>query len=159
MRLLLRVCGLPVPRRPCRGRPVVRGSLSFTVDPATQTLAVVVRGLALNEVTWDNARRVVGKEVGVGFANGLVNGIVAGVFVWLWQGAVIKALVLGSVISTAMLINLIIAAVAGTLVPLILKRFNADPAIASTVFVTTCTDVGGFLSFLGLATLFVKYLK
>jgi magnesium transporter len=66
---------------------------------------------------------------------------------------------LGGVIAAAMVINLIIAAVAGTLIPLVLKRFNADPAISSTVFVTTCTDVGGFLAFLGLATLFVKYLK
>jgi magnesium transporter len=118
-------------------------------NSATQTLAVVVRGLALGEVTWDNARRVVGKEAVVGLANGLVNGVVAGVFVWLWQGAVGKALVLGGVI----------AAIAGTLIPLVLKRLNADPAIASTVFVTTCTDVGGFLGFLGLATLLVKYLK
>jgi magnesium transporter len=128
-------------------------------NSATQTLAVVVRGLALGEVTWDNARRVVGKEAVVGLANGLVNGVVAGVFVWLWQGAVGKALVLGGVIAAAMLINLVIAAIAGTLIPLVLKRLNADPAIASTVFVTTCTDVGGFLGFLGLATLLVKYLK
>jgi magnesium transporter len=128
-------------------------------NSATQTLAVVVRGLALGEVNWDNARRVVWKETRVGLANGVVNGLVAGVFVWLWQGAAMNALVLGSVIAAAMIINLVIAAIAGTLIPLVLKRFNADPAIASTVFVTTCTDVGGFLVFLGLATLFVKYLK
>ncbi len=128
-------------------------------NSATQTLAVVVRGLALGEVNWENARRVVLKESAVGLANGLVNGVIAGLFVWLWQGTAVKALVLGGVIATAMVINLIIAAVAGTLIPMVLKRFNADPAIASTVFVTTCTDVGGFLSFLGLATLFVKYLK
>jgi magnesium transporter len=128
-------------------------------NSATQTLAVVVRGLALGEVTWENARRVVLKESAVGLANGLVNGVIAGLFVWLWQGTAVKALVLGGVIATALVINLVIAAIAGTLIPLILKRFNADPAIASTVFVTTCTDVGGFLSFLGLATLFVKYLK
>lgn len=128
-------------------------------NSATQTLAVVVRGLALGEVNWENARRVLVKECSVGFANGLVNGVVTGLCVWLWQGALFKALVLGAVIAAAMVINLIIAAIAGTLVPLVLKRFNADPAIASTVFVTTCTDVGGFLSFLGLATLFMKYLK
>jgi magnesium transporter len=128
-------------------------------NAATQTLAVVVRGLALGEVTWENARRVVLKESAVGFVNGLANGVVTGLIVWVWQGTASKALVLGGVIAAAMVINLIIAAIAGTLIPLILKRFNADPAISSTVFVTTCTDVGGFLSFLGLATLFVKYLK
>ncbi len=128
-------------------------------NAATQTLAVIVRGLALGEVTLENSRRVLVKEVLVGVANGLVNGVVAAVIVLVWFGFSAKMFIIGGIIAAALMINLVIAAAAGTIIPLVLKRLKADPALASTVFVTTCTDVGGFLSFLGLATLFVKYLK
>jgi magnesium transporter len=128
-------------------------------NAATQTLAVIVRGLALGEVTWENSRRVLIKEVLVGLANGLANGIVASAVVWVWFGFGLKMLLIGGIIAAAMVINLVIAGIAGTVIPLVLKRLKADPALASTVFVTTCTDVGGFLSFLGLATLLVKYLQ
>ncbi|MGH9848008.1 MAG: magnesium transporter, partial [Blastocatellia bacterium] len=128
-------------------------------NAATQTLAVIVRGLALGEVTWENSRRVLFKEMLVGLTNGLVNGLVAAVVVWVWFGFSTKMLLIGGIIALALVINLVIAAVAGTLIPLVLKRLKADPAIASAVFVTTCTDVGGFLSFLGLATLLIKYLR
>jgi magnesium transporter len=128
-------------------------------NAATQTLAVVVRGIALGEVTLENSRRVLLKEVLVGLANGLVNGVVAAIIVWIWFGFGIKMALIGGIIAVALLINLVIASIAGTLIPLILKKLKADPAIASTVFVTTCTDVGGFLSFLGLATLLIRYLK
>jgi len=128
-------------------------------NAATQTLAVIVRGLALGEVTLENSRRVLIKEFLVGLANGLANGVVAAIVVWVWFGFGIKMLLIGGIIAAAMVINLVIAGIAGTVIPLVLKRLNADPALASTVFVTTCTDVGGFLSFLGLATLFVRYLK
>jgi magnesium transporter len=67
-------------------------------------------------------------------------------------------MLIGAIVAAALIINLIIAAVAGTVIPLTFKRLNADPALASTVFVTTCTDVGGFLSFLGLATLLIRFL-
>ncbi|HMV47358.1 MAG TPA: magnesium transporter [Blastocatellia bacterium] len=128
-------------------------------NAATQTLAVIVRGLALGEVTLENSRRVLVKEVLVGVANGLVNGLVAALIVLVWFGFSAKMFIIGGIIAAALMINLVIAAAAGTVIPLVLKRLKADPALASTVFVTTCTDVGGFLSFLGLATLFVKYLK
>jgi magnesium transporter len=128
-------------------------------NAATQTLAVIVRGLALGEVTLENSRRVLLKEFLVALANGLVNGLVAGVVVLVWFGLTPRMLIIGGIIAVAMIINLIIAGIAGTLVPLVLKKLNADPALASTVFVTTCTDVGGFLSFLGLSTLLLRYLK
>jgi magnesium transporter len=128
-------------------------------NAATQTLALIVRGLALGEVTWGNSRRVLFKEVLVGLANGLANGLVAAVVVWVWFGFNSKMMVIGGIVALALVINLIIASIAGTLVPLILKKLKADPAVASTVFVTTCTDVGGFLSFLGLATLLIRFLK
>jgi magnesium transporter len=128
-------------------------------NAATQTLVVIVRGLALGEVTMENSRRVLIKEVLVGLANGLVNGLVAAIIVLVWFGFTAKMFIIGGIIAAALIINLVIAAIAGTVIPLVLKKLKADPALASTVFVTTCTDVGGFLSFLGLATLFVKYLK
>ena len=135
--------------------PIVAG---MGGNAATQTLAVIVRGLALGEVTWENARRVIIKESLVGFANGIATGLVAAVVVWLWYGPTAKMAVIGGIIALAMVNNMLIAGVAGTAVPLILKRLKADPALASTVFVTTCTDIGGFLSFLGIATLLIKYL-
>ena len=135
--------------------PIVAG---MGGNAATQTLAVIVRGLALGEVTWENARRVIIKESLVGFANGIATGLVAAVVVWLWYGPTTKMALIGGIIALAMVNNMLIAGVAGTAVPLILKRLKADPALASTVFVTTCTDIGGFLSFLGIATLLIKYL-
>jgi len=128
-------------------------------NAATQTLAVIVRGLALGEVTLENSRRVLVKEVLVGIANGLANGIVAALVVLVWFGIGLKMFIIGGIIAAALIINLVIAAVAGTVIPLLLKKLKADPALASSVFVTTCTDVGGFLSFLGLATLLIKYLQ
>ncbi len=128
-------------------------------NAATQTLAVIVRGLALGEVTLENSRRVLIKELLVGITNGLVNGAIAALVVCLWFGFSTRMFIIGGVIAAALVINLMIAAVAGTVIPLVLKKLKADPAIASTVFVTTCTDIGGFLSFLGLATLLLKFLK
>ncbi len=128
-------------------------------NAATQTLAVIVRGLALGEVTLENSRRVLWKEVLVGVANGLVNGLIAALVVLVWFGFSPKMFIIGGIIAAALIINLLIAAIAGTVIPLLLKKLRADPALASSVFVTTCTDVGGFLSFLGLATLLLKYLK
>ncbi|MFN0121368.1 MAG: magnesium transporter [Blastocatellia bacterium] len=127
-------------------------------NAATQTLAVIVRGLALGEVTWDNARRVIAKEALTGFANGLVIGFFAAVFASIRYGFSFKSLTLGLVMALATVFNMLIAGLAGTIVPIVLKRLKADPALASTVFVTACTDIGGFLSFLGLATLLLKYL-
>jgi magnesium transporter len=89
----------------------------------------------------------------------LANGVVAAVVVMVWFGFTSKMLIIGIIVAVSMVINLVIAGFAGTVVPLVFKKLKADPALASTVFVTTCTDVGGFLSFLGLATLLIKYLE
>ena len=135
--------------------PIVAG---MGGNAATQTLAVIVRGLALGEVTWENTRRILFKEIIVALANGGANGVVAAVIIVIWFGFSVKILLIAGIISVAMVINLVLAAIGGTLVPVILKRLKADPALASTVFVTTITDVGGFLAFLGLAALLLKYL-
>ncbi|HZS07074.1 MAG TPA: magnesium transporter [Blastocatellia bacterium] len=135
--------------------PIVAG---MGGNSATQTLAVIVRGLALGEVTWENGRRVLFKEAMVGLANGLANGLVAAIAVYFMYGISRQSMLLGGIIAMAMITNMIIAGIAGTLIPIILKRMKADPALASTVFVTTCTDVGGFFTFLGLATLLLKFL-
>lgn len=117
-------------------------------NAGTQTLTVVVRGLATKSLTRANAWRVVRREAVVGFLNGLVFALVmAGVsFVWFRDPA------LSLVIGVAMQINLLVAAVGGILVPLALDKAGADPALASPTFVTTLTDVIGFFAFLGLAT-------
>ena len=131
--------------------PIVAG---MGGNAATQTLTVIVRGIALGELTWSNSRKALFKEVAVGLGNGLVLGLVAATIVWVTRGNP----VLGAVLGTAMVINMFVAAAAGTLVPLGLRAVNVDPALASSVFITTMTDVIGFFSFLGLATIFAKYL-
>ncbi len=115
----------------------------------TQTLTLMVRGLALGQVAHGNLRALLRKEVLVGLLNGVVWAIVVGVVASLW----FQDYKLGLVIGGAMAINLVAAALAGVLVPLALKRMDVDPALAGGVVLTTVTDVVGFLSFLGLATL------
>jgi magnesium transporter len=131
--------------------PIVAG---MGGNAATQTLTVIVRGIALGEVSWGNARKALLKEAVVGIGNGLVLGVVAAGVAWATRGNATLGLVLGM----AMIINMFVAATAGTLVPLGLRAVNIDPALASSVFITTLTDVFGFFSFLGLATLFMSYL-
>ena len=123
-------------------------------NAATQTLAVTVRGIALGELTWTNARSVLIKEGLVGLGNGVALGLVAALGAWAW----LHNPVLGAVLGMAMIINMFIAAIAGTLIPLGLRALKVDPALASSVFITTLTDVIGFFSFLGLATLFIRHL-
>lgn len=132
--------------------PIVAG---MGGNAAIQTLTVTVRGLALGELTWDNSKRIIFKEVLVGIGNGVVLGVVVAIVAWLWFGRPI----LGLVIGLAMIINLLVAALMGILIPLVLKRLRADPAVASGIFVTTFTDVCGFFSFLGLATLFLRWIR
>ncbi|MDQ3510158.1 MAG: magnesium transporter [Pseudomonadota bacterium] len=115
----------------------------------TQTLTLMVRGLAMGQVGFGNLRALLVKEVSVGLLNGLAWAIVVGLVASLWFGDV----PLGLVIAGAMAINLFVAALAGVLVPLALRRMSIDPALAGGVVLTTVTDVVGFLSFLGLATL------
>lgn len=131
--------------------PIVAG---MGGNAATQTLTVIVRGIALGELTWSNSRKALLKEIIVGVGNGLANGVLAAVVVWLMIGDPGLGLLLG----LALIINLFVAATAGTLIPLGLKALKVDPALASTVFITTFTDVCGFASFLGLATVFIRYL-
>jgi magnesium transporter len=131
--------------------PIVAG---MGGNAATQTLTVIVRGIALGELTWANTRQALFKEAVVGLGNGLVLGSLGAIVVWLMKGNP----VLGGVLGLAMVINMFIAATAGTLIPLGLRALKVDPALASSVFITTFTDVAGFASFLGLATVFLKYL-
>ena len=131
--------------------PVVAG---MGGNAATQTLTVTVRGIALGELTWGNSRKALVKEVLIGLGNGLVLGFVAAGVSWAMQGNPVLGLILG----LAMVLNMLVAAPAGTLIPIVLRALNVDPALASSVFITTLTDVFGFLSFLGLGTLFLRYL-
>ena len=126
--------------------PIVAG---MGGNAGTQTLTVFVRGLALGEVDWSTGWRAIWKEALVGFGNGVANGLLTTLVVGIWTHDWKLALILFA----AMVFNLIIAGFAGGLVPLALEKFGFDPAIASSIFVTTFTDVGGFFSFLGLATL------
>jgi magnesium transporter len=115
----------------------------------TQVLTLMVRGLALGQIGFGNLRALVAKEVLVALYNGAIWAVVVGVVAGLW----FSDAKLGGVIGAAMLINLVVAALAGVFVPLALKRMNIDPALAGGVVLTTFTDVVGFLSFLGLGTL------
>jgi magnesium transporter len=132
--------------------PVVAG---MGGNAATQTLTVIVRGIALGELTWGNTRKALLKEGLVGIGNGLATGALAAFGAWALQGQP----ELGAVLAAAMIINMFVAATAGTLIPLALRALKVDPALASSVFITTLTDVFGFLSFLGLGTVFLRYLQ
>ena len=123
-------------------------------NAGTQSLTIVVRGIALGELTGDNARRVFFKEFGVG----ILSGVSIGLVVALICGVMQQNPIFGLVVGLAMLLNMAFATIAGYAVPVILKKINVDPALASSVFVTTVTDVLGFFFFLGLATLFLPYL-
>ena len=117
-------------------------------NAGTQTLAVTVRAIATNQLTGSNRMRAVWREIRVALMNGLTIALLIGVGVTLVLGSP----QLGMVIAAAMLTNIVIAGLAGVLVPLALERAGADPAVASSVFVTMVTDSMGFLVFLGLAT-------
>jgi len=124
-------------------------------NTATQTLAIIVRAIALNEIEPRDAWRTLTKEAAVGLLQGLFVGAAAAIGVYLWTGNQFLGLVLG----LALVGNMIVATVIGTLVPLILRRLGSDPALASTVLVTAVTDSVGFALFLGLASFFVKYMR
>jgi magnesium transporter len=119
---------------------------------ATQTLTLIVRGLALGQIERANARWLLTKEIAVALLNGLAWATVVGFVAWLWFGQ----WRLAAVIFAAMVVNLVAAALAGVTVPLALKRFGVDPAVAGGVIVTTVTDVIGFASLLGLGTLMLR---
>lgn len=118
-----------------------------------QTLTLIVRSIALGEISLRDSWRALGREALVGLINGLCFGVLVGLIAWIWQGLPI----LGLVAAAAMLANMLAASIAGTLVPLLLRRIGADPALASGVLVTSFTDVTGYMAFLGLATLLLAY--
>jgi magnesium transporter len=120
----------------------------------TQTATVVIRGLALGDMTTAHVWRVLRKELLLGVATGAANGAVMAAIAYLWKGQLLLSVILG----VALVFNMVVAATVGTLIPLALKTFRVDPAIASSVIITTFTDVFGFFSFLGLATLLIRFL-
>ena len=115
-----------------------------------QTLAVTIRAIATKELSSSNFNRVVGKEFVIGVLNGIIFAIITAVIVQLW----FKEINLSLLIAVSMILNMIVAGLFGILVPVSLKKMNIDPALASSVFVTTITDVIGFLSFLGLGSFY-----
>ena len=118
---------------------------------ATQTLTIVLRGLTLEQINSSNLRWLFKRELAVSILNGLVLSILVGLVTYFWFHEITLALL----ISFALIINLVSSVIAGVFVPIILRRLNQDPAISGSVVVTTVTDVIGFLSFLGLATVFL----
>lgn len=125
--------------------PIVAG---MGGNAATQTLAVLVRGISLKQIELKTAWKTLRSELGSGFINGIINGIlVAGVVI-----AINHDFKIALILAMAMIINLLVAAFFGTLVPLIMSKLGKDPASSATIFITTATDVLGFLAFLGLAT-------
>lgn len=131
--------------------PVVAG---MGGNGGTQTLTVMIRGIALGELDFATTWRAVMKEVTVGITMGAATGTLVGFIAWWWKGNPM----IGFILALAMVLNLLVASLAGTLIPLALKQMRWDPALGSGVLVTTFTDVFGFLSFLGLATIFLRYL-
>lgn len=125
--------------------PIVAG---MGGNAGSQTMTVSVRALATKNLDIHNAARIIRREAGVGLLNGALFGCAIGIIAGLW----FKDVNLGGIIATAMLINMFAAAIAGIIIPLLLDKFGADPAVSSAVFVTAVTDIVGFFSFLGLAT-------
>ena len=118
---------------------------------ATQTLTIVLRGLTLEQINSSNIRWLFKRELAVSILNGIVLSILVGLITYLW----FHDLTIALLIASALVINLISSVIAGILVPLILRKFKQDPAIGGSVVVTTVTDVVGFFSFLGLATIYL----
>lgn len=131
--------------------PIVAG---MGGNAGTQTLSIVVRSIALGEVDIKEDWKYVFNEILLGVINGLITGLVTGIILFVKYDNIY----LGIIILVAMIGNLVIAGFFGFLIPLILKKFNLDPAISSSIFLTTATDVGGFFIFLGLAQMFLEYL-
>ncbi|WP_106404883.1 magnesium transporter [Agrobacterium bohemicum] len=125
--------------------PIVAG---MGGNAGSQTMTVSVRALATKNLDIHNAARIIRREAGVGLLNGALFGCAIGIIAGLW----FQDVNLGGIIATAMMINMFAAAIAGIIIPLLLDKYGADPAVSSAVFVTAVTDIVGFFSFLGLAT-------
>ncbi len=130
--------------------PIVAGQGG---NAGAQTLTVIIREMALGEMTVGDGRKALIKEVILGVLNGVAIGLLVGVIGWFWKGSI----VLGVVVGVAMLLNMVAAALSGVLVPYTLKALRIDPALASCIMVTTVTDVAGFFFFLGLAALAMQW--
>jgi magnesium transporter len=128
--------------------PIVAG---IGGNSGNQTTTLIVRSLALGQVSAANARRLLLKELGISTFNGVIWGGVLGLIAY----ALYRNVALGGVMALAMLLNLLVAALAGIFIPLAMERFGRDPAVGSSVFLTFVTDSMGFFIFLGLATVFL----
>ena len=128
--------------------PIVAG---IGGNSGNQTITMIVRALALGQLHATGARKLIFKEMGVAGLNGLIWGSVMGLIAYLLY----KNIFLGLVITSAMILNLLLAAVVGVLIPLFMVKMGRDPAVGSSVLITAITDSGGFFIFLGLATLFL----
>lgn len=126
--------------------PIVAG---MGGNAATQTLALVVRGISLKQIDLRTAGRTLRNEIGAGFINGLINGVIVAAVVIVIN----RDFKIAMVLALAMVINLLVAGLFGTMIPLIMQKLKKDPATSATVFITTATDVLGFVAFLGLGTL------
>lgn len=129
--------------------PIVAG---MGGNAGTQTLAVMVRGIALKQIDSTNFLRPLTQELIAGFVNGLINGLLVFAIVAIWSHNILMA----TILLVAMIVNLLVAAFFGTIIPVIMKSLGKDPASSATIFITTATDVLGFLTFLGLATILLK---
>lgn len=132
--------------------PIVSGQGG---NSGAQSLAIVMRGLALREILSGTRRRVVIKEVTAGLVNGIAVAAVTGLAIYCWKWNIGLAMV----IFLAMIVNMVAASLAGAVIPMVLKALGRDPAQSASIFLTTVTDIVGFASFLGLAVLFMELLK
>jgi magnesium transporter len=128
--------------------PIVAG---IGGNSGNQTITMIVRALALGQIQADSARRLLRKEIGVAMLNGLIWGGMLGLAAW----GLYRSIPLGLVMTAAMTLNLMLAAVVGVAVPMSMQRLGRDPAVGASVMITAVTDSGGFFIFLGLATLFL----
>ena len=131
--------------------PVVAGQGG---NAGAQTLAVVMRGLVMREIPKGRFKSLLIKEAGLGALNGVIIGLVTAVIAWLWQANPF----LGIVVGLGMIVNLIVAGLAGAAIPIVMKKLGADPAQSSSIILTTITDVVGFFAFLSFAVLFQEYI-
>ncbi len=117
----------------------------------SQSLTIIIRGIALGQIEGANARLLLMRELTIGVINGLAWGLVTAIIAYVWFGQVNLALI----VISAIFVNLCCAALSGVVIPLLLKKLNIDPALAGSVILTTVTDVVGFFVLLGLATIFL----
>ena len=131
--------------------PVVAGQGGIG---GTQTLTLVVRSMALGEIFGDRGRRILIRELSLGVIHGILLGLVVGLLAFAWKGNPKLGLILGM----AMMGNMLIAGLTGAAIPLVMRRLKMDPAVSSAIFVTTVTDIFGFLIFLGTAAILIEWL-